>query len=216
MFIKHSDQLIILTQTTLMIKGIYYTNLSLNNFLNKHGYNLKSQDLNLLMSRLDRDRDGVVSYDEFKEIFFLIFPPNYNKSSAKNDKLQVNMTTNEIYDINNDNHMIQIENNKEELKNTQTRLDETNLQSNFISKVNFNLNTSTLKGNFSPLRDTYGKLKPKSLSIFSPPIRNTEVSNLESNLQVTNSKHNKPILSEKNDINISLDEKRYKRNTNLN
>ncbi len=195
-----------------MKKGKYEFTKRLNNFLNKHGFNVKIQDLKLLLSRLDRDWDGIVSYDEFKEIFFLIFPPNYHKSSLKNENLHENYTNGELIDIKNENIEKDNRIEEEQINKSQIMNDEKAFQTNFPSRGNFVPTMSTLKANFSPLRDTHGKLRPKATaSVFSPPIRNTEVGLSESNIQVPLSQP-KPILSsDKNDLLSSFDDKKHQR-----
>jgi hypothetical protein len=168
------------------------------------------------MSRLDRDWDGIVSYDEFKEIFYLIFPPNYHKSSEKNEKLNEENNNSQLIDkkienIEKDNRIAEEEGKKSQIMN-----DEIAFQTNFPSKGNFVPTMSTLNANFSPLRDTQGKLKPKATaSVFSPPIRNSDVALSESNLQIPSSIPKQILYSGKKDLFSSFEDKKQQQRKDL-
>ena len=50
----------------------YMTKLNLNNFLKENGVNVNNEEAAQLMFRLDADNDDRISYEEFKEIFYLL------------------------------------------------------------------------------------------------------------------------------------------------
>jgi gas vesicle protein len=62
---------------------IYY--LSISNYLSRNGFNLNNNDLKSLISRLDRDWDGKISYEEFKEIFYLTIQSNPSKKISESN-----------------------------------------------------------------------------------------------------------------------------------
>ena len=50
-----------------------YINLqNLGNFIKKKGLNMTDVEINQLMFRIDKDNDGMISYEEFKEIFLTL------------------------------------------------------------------------------------------------------------------------------------------------
>ena len=168
--------------------------------MRKSGHNLTNSEIKSLLSRLDRDCDGKVSYDEFKEIFFLIFPLNYNKLGLKEEKTKESKSSNTT--LNKFSNIPFVQSNLEREKLNISQKDVVNTLK-IPLKEPFQSTISSLNGNFSPLRDTLGKINYKANSnAFSPPIRNE---NCTSNLPNTNTNLNiENIISQNNNNNNNI------------
>ena len=148
--------------------------------MRNNGIALNKVELQGLVSRLDRDWDGRVSYDEFKEIFYLISPPNFKNLMLENHNNDCNI---ELENMNNDI----IEDNYITTKNTfnyksnefiNNPLKQSYPSSNnkeFVNKSsNFNANfkstLSTIKGITSPIRVSLDDVSFRNT--YSSPSRN--------------------------------------------
>ena len=155
---------------------IYY--LSISNYLSRNGFNLNNNDLKSLISRLDRDWDGKISYEEFKEIFYLTIQSNPSKKISESNnnnsdfinKQSILLTENQQQnnEQNQNNLNSNIQDKPEEMKKTINSqfsssgfiknsptidlFNKTNLSSSKIN--NFATTFSTLKEYTSPLRET--------------------------------------------------------------
>lgn len=146
--------------------------------MRRHGYMLTPRDLQNLLSRLDRDWDGKVSYEEFKDIFNLTFDNNVknayssqfqqvdlNSSNTNYNNNQINIQNEEKVEqqeLNNDLNNYeekQVENNQatnEVASNSpkQDKYSNNNLNLNQQKNINFTSTMSTIKGYTSPLRES--------------------------------------------------------------
>lgn len=138
--------------------------------MKKHGFNLNGKEMKSLLSRLDRDWDGNVSYEEFKEIFYLTLDPNNKRSYPVNDSRVLGKTSqsygstnnsdlinykisgsqgfagNNSKEINNDSQQQLAENQKEALQQEKETVYNSNNQKNNPPKV-------------SPLKESYTSQK---------------------------------------------------------
>ena len=83
-----------------------YINLqNLGNFIKKKGLNMTNVEINQLMFRIDKDNDGMISYEEFKEIFLTLNDIDFKYKEYKNDDYMKyyndNKNNSNKYDINN-------------------------------------------------------------------------------------------------------------------
>jgi len=98
--------------------------------MRRNGFMLNPRDVQSLLSRLDRDWDGKVSYEEFKEIFNLTFDNNVKSNySSQNQQLENNLNSS---GVNYNNNQI----------NTQPQNDEKDVEQ---EELNSNVNNNEEK-----------------------------------------------------------------------
>ncbi len=95
-----------------------YINLqNLGKFIKKKGLNMTDVEINQLMFRIDKDNDGMISYEEFKEIFLTLNDIDFKYKEYKNDDYMKyyndNKNNSNKYDINKDNKNKNLEINNE-------------------------------------------------------------------------------------------------------
>ena len=142
--------------------------------MKKQGYVMKSIDLRSLVSRLDRDWDSRISYEEFKEIFYLTLDNEKEKVNSltqkyeyeNNDneepisdlnKIQTNVNINRTYQQNNQSKSNERFNNHMYNNNSQDEDKSDELKKTFMS----NFNSSNVNKN-SPAKENYSNNIPNN------------------------------------------------------
>ena len=115
-------------------KEKYITKENLGKYFSNNGVGINKEDIDKIMYRLDKDDDGMISYEEFKDIFFPLNNIIFDKNYIKNENNEKNLD--EIY-----NNYRYKENNKENDKNILNIYNTTNNGTKAELRYNYNFET---------------------------------------------------------------------------
>ena len=98
-----------------------YININnLKNFFNNKGVKLNEDEMKQLLFRIDKDNDGLISYEDFKDIFS---PLSYNIEFNTNNNMKMNFSKDNIYLYENDDETDDIPLNENNINNINNKND---------------------------------------------------------------------------------------------
>ena len=198
-----------------------YININnLKNFFNNKGVKLNEDEMKQLLFRIDKDNDGLISYEDFKDIFS---PLSYNIEFNTNNNMKMNFSKDNIYLYENDDETDDIPLNENNINNINNKNDNKkdnkynislkkekilNLNDNKENDKNIiNINKAEERYNF----DLENNLENnKSIKDQNNIISNTEIENIQQNSICIYKENMKNTNTE-----IDNSKKDYDRNTYL-
>ena len=178
---------------------------NLGEYVRNKGLNITDIEINQLMFRIDTDNDGMISYEEFKDIFL---PSNnldykgFDKNNKNNNNINFNDTKKNNNKINNINISLKIPNNNNNLNNNYNKENKAN-NKNEINKVlnldyNINIENNDKKTIYKNENEDLTNI---SNSLYDQKIRNNKSVIIEPNI-IEKEKNNTIIKN--NNINNKM------------